>query len=129
MEVLAPGVTDEEAIEKSRILFSERKSRFEGFEVWERGLSSGTRQSTGSAPRARTRISVSDRSPRRAAHSLDKGFGHEARRQAAQHALDRHSAARSACGIAVRAPAPLREERDKLAALANSSCVIETRAN
>ena len=28
--------SDEEAIEKSKALFEERKSKFEGFEVWDR---------------------------------------------------------------------------------------------
>ena len=31
-----PGLTDDEAVEKARILFSERSQLFEGFEVWDR---------------------------------------------------------------------------------------------
>ena len=31
-----PGLADEQAIEKARALFSERKHLFEGFEVWDR---------------------------------------------------------------------------------------------
>jgi hypothetical protein len=29
--------SDKEAIEKGKALFEERKSRFEGFEIWDRG--------------------------------------------------------------------------------------------
>lgn len=31
-----PGLTDEQAVEKARALFSERSRLFEGFEVWDR---------------------------------------------------------------------------------------------
>jgi hypothetical protein len=30
------GMTDEEAIAKAHVLFSERKNHFEGFEVWDK---------------------------------------------------------------------------------------------
>jgi hypothetical protein len=36
-----PGLSDEEAIAKAHVLFSERKHQFEGFELWDaRGPSS-----------------------------------------------------------------------------------------
>ena len=35
-----PGVSEEEAITKAHVLFSERKQHFEGFELWDRARES-----------------------------------------------------------------------------------------